>query len=152
MVVFTGPLWRAFAVQSLLCEAGFPTLVPNANTRRADPFVPGGDAFSLSVLVPESSRTAALLELEAHGPVVARVEVSAAEAGVLRLAHAMRWLSTMIITAPFGLVLGCLYLASVRRTGVRPAQHGFNVLTILVAGLLTLVSAAMLLGVVFESN
>jgi len=145
--VYTGPVWRALSVQSLLDEAGFLTQVPDANTRTMDPFITGGDAFSLSVLVPARDSTAALDVVASHeqpGPTSAASE---RDSKLAKLAHRLRWLTAMVViapvfflTAPIALVLGFVYLVRVRRSETLPAEHGFNLITIAVAGLFTVVA------------
>jgi hypothetical protein len=141
--VYTGPVWRALSVQSLLDEAGFLTQVPDSNTRTIDPFITGGDAFSLSVLVPERDMSAALAVVASHEKSAPATAPAERDTALARLAHRMRWLTTMVVTAPIAFALGLVYLVRVRRADVRPADHAFNLFTIAVAGLLTIVAVLM---------
>lgn len=145
--VYAGPVWKAMAVQSMLDEAGILTQVPDSNTRTIDPFITGGDAFSLAVLVPEDAAQAARAIVADHERVSEPRVVAPGDPTVHRIAHNMRWLTTLVVTTPIAFVLGLVYLSRVRRAGIRPADHGFNVFTFAVAGLLSLAAVASLVGI-----
>lgn len=57
--VFTGPAWAAYAVESMLNDAGFPTFLPSANTRELQPDLFAGGAFLVQVCVPGDAVDAA---------------------------------------------------------------------------------------------
>lgn len=144
--VFNGPVWEALAVQSLLTEAGLLAHVPDSNTRLIDPYITGGDAFSLSVLVPLDSRESALALVQSRSAATQSADEPQPDTKLADFARRMRWMTVLMWTAPIALVMGIVYLARVRRSGVRPAEHGFNLLTIVVAGVFSLVSAVIVIA------
>jgi hypothetical protein len=158
ITVYTGPVWRALSVQSLLDEAGFLTQVPDSNTRTMDPFITGGDAFSLDVLVPRREAQAALAVVASYGARPATAVRAEGDARLGTFARRMRWMTTMVFVAPTTLVLtapiafgmGLAYLVRARRSEARPAEHAFNLVTIAVAGLLLL--GAILTIVAWQSQ
>jgi hypothetical protein len=73
--VFEGPSWKAEIIKGELESAGIRTFVPDEDAHPLYPFVTGGDAFNLRVLVPEPDAiaareivTGAHERRERHGP------------------------------------------------------------------------------------
>lgn len=138
VAVFNGPTWEALAVQAQLEGEGIATLVPNRETRVMDPFVTGGDAFSLEVMVPASMSASALTILQPNDLASEPAVVADSALRLAKLGLRIRWAAVMTVTAPLALVMGVIYLARVRKLGERPAEHGWNVAAIALAAAFTL--------------
>src|SRR6185436_7687325 len=107
--VFSGPVWQALGVQARLEAEGFTTFVPDTNVRTIDPFITGGDAFALDVLVPEDAVEAAREVVAAETALSPEEEEDREES--LQASNAplrMAWWT--IFLPPVGFALGLAYL------------------------------------------
>jgi hypothetical protein len=155
VTLFQGTIPEVITLQAS-CEAiGIPTYVPDMNLIQADPFMRGGNALALQLLVPEDRLADArsfrerLEEERAADPERARHEPGPLEKLEV-LGRRARWCSVLGITAPIGIWLGLRYLRETRGLEPKPAEHGWNVAAFWIGLRMTLVTLTVYGAMIFR--
>jgi hypothetical protein len=153
VTLFQGTIPEVLTLQASCESIGIPTYVPDMSLIQADPFMRGGNALALELLVPadrlEDARAfrKQLAEELRSDPEFAAPEVDPLEL----LGKRVRWCIVLLLTAPLGIWLGLRYLAAVRGLARKPAEHAWTVGSFWACVLLTASGAVVYGRMLLES-
>ncbi len=124
--VFQGSIPEVITLRSACEASGIPTHVPDLNLVQVDPFLRGGNALALELLVPED-RAEAARALSVERPDAASREFDRTSTALERLGRRVRWCIALGITWPVGIRLGWRYLRWTRALEQKPPEHAWTV-------------------------
>ena len=144
VTVSTGPTWQVELLHGLLEEEGIDSFLPDRTTKIVDPFITGPNPLSrrLQVRAEDEARALEILRTAPdHEPadkdegedVDEADEETAPEEEVEYIATRTRWAALLMLTFPFAVFYGFLYLFAVRDLGVRAKKHGLTVAAFVMA-------------------
>lgn len=141
MPLMQGSMPEVITLQTSCEASGIPTFVPDINLMQADPFIRGGNGFSLQLCVPEDRLA------EARALLPERMRTSSSALAIARnpidaLGSQVRWCCVLLITAPLGVWFGLRYLVLTHKLEQKPAEHAWTVGAFWLSFLLVLVLAA----------
>lgn len=153
VLVFAGPVWRVSLLEGRLASAGIPCFVPDRMMKTIDPFVTGGSALDLQLLVPselleearEMVEAFAAEERPAPGPAPTASPAESRSLEVWRLGRRLRWASLFGALGPIALWLAPRYLREARSLPEPPRSHRLTLAAIPVAAAFTLLEAFLIL-------
>jgi hypothetical protein len=146
VTIHAGPIWEVELLKGRLEQEGIVVFLPEANVKRVDPFITGGNALDTKMQVPEHEAERARVLVEEYREATREkpaeftdaVDPDARMARKAKLGRRIRWLTLLWFTAPIALVLGILYVWDLEPNEPRPPSHGLTMAAILIAVLGTL--------------
>ena len=163
VTVYGGPIWEAQMVRDRLDDEGIESFLPDETTKVVDPFITGGNplAVALQVRAPDAERAQALVATyhkappegeEAHEVPDGEEDEEEDDGDDLDwLATRTRWASLLLITAPFAIVTGVLYLIACRDEKRRAPYHALTVTGFATSTMLLLWALYLLVQAIAQS-
>jgi hypothetical protein len=153
VTVHSGPPWQIELLSGLLEEEGIPTFQPDRTTKVVDPFITGANPLSarLQVAAGDAERAAEILQ-RAHAQRLMEKETSPDEDGeegedpeaitpaeeIEYVSTRTRWAALLVVTAPFAVFYGVLYLLATRDLGLKSKRHGLTIAALILSLLVIL--------------